>query len=315
MIRPSNLKKGDTVYLVNIARKGVYDSDFVTDVFEKWGLKTIVGETVTNEGHCQFSAGPEVRLRDLQRAFDDENVKAVFFMRGGYGTVQILDQLDFSRFSQFPKWLVGFSDITYLHAHVNRNFKVETIHGAMLFGFATAGARDLESLRDLLFDATPNFDFDNLENHKTANVEGELIGGNLSILHTVIGTPSDIDTDGKILFVEDTFENLMSIERMLYAMRRSGKFSSLKALLIGDFNIPIKDNETSNCMVPEFPEPNEATIQAAFRLMVLDFFKDYDFPIVFGLPIGHNPGRNVALNFGRRVKLSIGARDLNLAYL
>lgn len=314
MKRPSRLQKGDTVYLLNIARKGVYDPGFVMRTFEDWGLETIIGETISEDSYCQFSANPETRLRDLQKALDDENVKAVFFMRGGYGTVQILDKLDFSKFSEHPKWFVGFSDITYLHSHINRNFGIETIHGAMLFGFATAGPRDLESIKSLLFDADPMFVFDGLENYKTANVQGELVGGNLSILHTVIGTPSDLDMNGKILFIEDTYENLMSIERMLYAMKRSGKFDNLKALLVGDFIIPLKDNETSNCMVPEFPQPDEDTIQTAFRLLLLNFFKEYDFPIVFGLPIGHRPDRNVALNLGRKVRLDMTADTLRLTY-
>lgn len=314
MKRPPHLHKGDTVYLVNIARKGVYDAGFVTRIFAQWGLDVVVGETISDAGYCQFSAEPKIRLRDLQRALDDENIRAVFFLRGGYGTVQILDDLDFSVFERNPKWLVGFSDITYLHAHVNRNLGIETIHGTMLFGFATAGPRDLESLRTVLFDESPSFDFDGLDNHNPANVEGELIGGNLSILHTVIGTQSDIETDGKILFIEDTYENLMSIERMLFAMKRSGKFANLKALLIGDFIIPLKDNETSNCMVPEIPQPDEHTIQSAFSLLIRNFFSEYDFPIVFGLPIGHRPDRNIALLFGRQARLDMTPTQLFIRY-
>lgn len=315
MKRPSHLEKGDAVYLLNVARKGVYNTDFVTQIFEDWGLKTIVGETISDGGFCQFSASAEIRLRDLQNALDDDQIKAIFFLRGGYGTVQILDKLDFARFSENPKWLVGFSDITYLHAHVNRNLNIETLHGAMLFGFQTASAADLQSLKTLLFDEMPQFNFDGLENHKIADVEGEIVGGNLSILHTVIGTRSDLETDGKLLFIEDTYENLMSIERMLYAMKRSGKFDNLKALLVGDFIIPLKDNETSNCMVAEFPEPDEQTIETAFRIMLLNFFAEYDFPIVFGLPIGHRPDRNIALNFGRKAKIRLTSTEIKIDYL
>ncbi|RZJ65928.1 MAG: LD-carboxypeptidase [Flavobacterium sp.] len=315
MQRPSHLQKGDTVYLLNIARKGVYDTDFVTSVFKDWGLNTIVGETISDSNFCQFSANPEIRLRDLQTALDSHEVKAVFFLRGGYGTVQILDKIDFSGFVEHPKWLVGFSDITYLHSHINRNFGIETIHGAMLFGWKTAGKSDLESMRNVLFGTRDSVVFDNLENHKTANVEGELVGGNLSILHTVIGTASDIDCDGKILIIEDTYENLMSIERMLYAMKRSGKFEKLKAILFGDFIIPLKDNETSNCMVAQIPEPNEGNIEQALRIMVLDFFKEYDFPVCFGLNVGHRADRNVALNFGRKINLEISKDSLEINYM
>lgn len=315
MERPAHLKQGNTVYLINIARKGVYSTEFVERTFKSWGLNVRTGATISSEGFCQFSANAEIRLKDLQAALDDRDVKAIFFVRGGYGTVQILDKIDFSGFVSNPKWVIGFSDITYLHAHINRNFNIETIHGALLSGWQTAGKGDLDSMRDLLFGTNTSFAFKNLENHKISNVEGELIGGNLSILHTVIGTASDVDTDGKILVVEDTYENLMSIERMLYAMKRSRKFDKLKAVLFGDFIIPIKDNETSNCMVAEIPEPNEGNIDRALRIMALDFFNEYGFPVCFGLNVGHRADRNTALNLGRRAKLEMTATSLTLRYL
>lgn len=314
MTRPPFLQKGDTVYLINIARKGVYDAEFVTSTFESWGLQTMAGETISDGGYCQFSADRDTRLRELQSALNDVHIKGIFFLRGGYGTVQLLDDLDFSTFKKHPKWLIGFSDITYLHAHLNRNVQVETIHGAMLFGWKTAAKSDLVSLRELLFGTNSSFSFENLENHKIANVQGELIGGNLSILHTVIGTASDIDCDGKILVIEDTYENLMSIERMLYAMKRSGKFNKLKALLVGDFIIPLIDNETSNCMVAQIPQPNESNIEAAFRLMLLQFFKEYDFPVCFGLNVGHRADRNTAVHFGRQVALEMASDHLTMHY-
>jgi muramoyltetrapeptide carboxypeptidase len=315
MIQPPKLKAGDTVYLLNISRKGVMEMDFISQTLESWGLQTRIGATITDIGCCQFAASEEVRLLDMQMALDAAEIKAIFFCRGGYGAVQILDKLDFSAFLKQPKWLIGFSDITYLHAHINRNFGIETLHAAMLFGWHTAGKADLESLREALFGTNNTLAFGNLENHKISEVEGELIGGNLSILHTVIGTVSDIDTEGKILVVEDVFENLTSIERMLYALKRSGKFEKIKAVLFGDFSIPIKNNEKSNNMVSEIPVPDENTIEAAFRLMVLHFFKEYDFPLCFGLPVGHVAGRNVALVFGSKVKLEMGHGDLKLNYV
>lgn len=314
MARPQYLKKGDTVYLLNISRKGSINMPFVKQVFSDWGLQIVIGETITHEGFCQFSQTQEKRLEDLQTALDDEKVRAIFFCRGGYGTVQILDKIDFSKFIENPKWLIGFSDITYLHAHIHNNFNIETIHGAMLFGFHVSDKADLESMRASLFGEMKQLDFENLENHKVASVEGELVGGNLSILHTVIGTPSDLNTDGKILFIEDTYENLMSIERMLHAFKRSGKLEKLKALLIGDFNIPIKDNERSNSMVMDYPTPDEHTVGFALKVVILDLLKDYDFPICFGLPIGHIEGRNIALILGRKVQLDMTSDSLKILY-
>lgn len=314
MILPPKLEKGDRVYLLNIARKGSYDAGVVNRVFEDWGLHTVLGDTVVSEGFCQFSADSETRLSDLQKALDDPGIKAIFFLRGGYGTVQLLDRIDFSGFRQHPKWLVGYSDITYLHAHINRNVGIATVHASMFSAWHTASGQDLQSLWNLLGSGEHSTVFPEVETVNFRPVAGELVGGNLSILHTVIGTPSDIETDGKILFLEDVFENLMSIERMLWAMRRSGKFDRLSGLLLGDFLIPLKDNETSNCLVPEIPFPDEKTIQSAFRMMIRHFFRNDDFPIVFGLSVGHATGRNTALGVGMKVNLELVEDTLHLTY-
>lgn len=313
MIIPPSLQKGDSVYLVNIARKGVYDTAFVEKTFRDWGLNPVLGETVSTDGYCQFAAEASLRLADFQKALDNPKIKAIFFLRGGYGTVQILDQIDFTAFTENPKWLVGYSDITYLHAHINRNFGIATLHAAMFSAWHTASESDLHSLRAQLFGESDTLVFSDVDSEKFRETTGEVVGGNLSILHTVIGTPSDITTDGKILFLEDVFENLMSIERMLWAMKRSGKFKGLKALLLGDFLIPVKDNETSNCMVPEIPVPDESSIQPAFRKMILNFFREYDFPICFGLSIGHTTARNTAVVVGKTVHLSMKNGNLVLS--
>ncbi|NMH27385.1 S66 peptidase family protein [Flavobacterium silvaticum] len=314
MIFPPHLQKGDSVYLVNIARKGIYDAGVVEKTLNSWGLSVIVGETVTAKGFCQFSDTADNRLADVQKALDDVSVKAIFFLRGGYGTVQILDRIDFSAFVNSPKWLIGYSDITYLHSHINQNFGIATVHATMLSAYATASKIDFESLENILFGKSRLQVFANVESYNFKEVSGELIGGNLSILHTIIGTDSDMSADGKILVIEDVFENLTSVERMLWAMKRSGKFDRLKALLLGDFLIPVKDNETSNCMVAEYPSPTDQTIQLAFRQMILNFFEGYDFPIVFGLAVGHSTGRNIALEFGADVSLKMETTSLHLTY-
>lgn len=313
MIRPASLQKNDRVFVLNTSRKGEFESDYIVSTLERWGLQVVLGESVSHTGDCQFSAPMEVRVTDLQRALDDSSIKALFFCRGGYGLVQLIDALSFDQFLKHPKWLIGYSDITYLHAHVH-SLGVMSLHASMLMAYRQCAPSDLDALVAILFNGKRKFVCHGLEVHRPAAVTGPLIGGNLSILHTVIGTPSDMDYAGKILLLEDVFENLMSIERMLYALKRSGKFNNLKALLLGDFVIPVKDNDTSNSIVPEIPAPDEQTIQQAFRIMVLRFFKDADFPIVFGLPVGHVTGRNLPVILGATVYLNLRPDRIDLEY-
>ncbi len=313
MIKPPSLKKNDRVFVLNTSRKGVFEFDYVVSLLESWGLRVIVGQSVNHPGDCQFAAPFGVRLADLQQALDDSSIKAVFFCRGGYGLVQLLDAVSFEQFSKNPKWLIGYSDITYLHAHVH-SLGIMSLHASMVMSYRQCSPSDMQSLTNILFGTVDSFVATELKVHRPASVTGTLIGGNLSILHTVIGTASDMDYSGKILLIEDVFENLMSIERMLYALKRSGKLSGLNALLLGDFIIPIKDNETSNSIIAEIPEPDEHSIQQAFRLMVLRFFKDATFPIVFGFPVGHVAGRNLPVILGATVHLEMDHDRLELRY-
>jgi muramoyltetrapeptide carboxypeptidase len=313
MIKPPGLKKGDSVYLLNISRKGSADMSLIHNVFDDWGLKPVVGATVLTDGFCQFAAPAEQRLQDLQKALNDENIKAIFFCRGGYGAVQILDRIDFSMFASHPKWIVGYSDITYLHTHIQNHYSIQTVHGPMAFEFPSSSAADLESIRQVLFDEVQTVTFDAMTNHKLNTVEGELTGGNLSILQTTMGTPSEIDTRSRILIIEDVFEDLTSIERMLYCLKRAGKFREVKALLLGDFIIPV-DHERSNSIVSAYPQPKPDELQDALRTMVLDLLSEYSFPICFGLPVGHTSGRNAALNFGRNLSLVMSSSQVEITY-
>lgn len=314
-MQPPFLKNGDSVFLLNISRKGIFNIDFVTQTILNWGLNPIVGNTLTGNGFCQFAADRQTRLDELQNALNNPDIKAIFFCRGGYGAVQLIDELDFSTFAKQPKWLIGYSDITYLHNHIHQNFSLQTIHGPMLFGFEKERQENLTLLQKCLFGQTQHISFSNCSNYKTNNVSGKLVGGNLSILHTCIGTPSDIDTDGKILIIEDVNENLMSVERMLYALKRSGKLNKLEAMLLGDFIIPIKDNETSNNIVAEIPNPSEENVHDAFKKMVLNVLSEYNFPICFGLPVGHIIGRNIPLLLGANVHLQINNNSIALTYI
>ena len=184
----------------------------------------------------------------------------------------------------------------------------------MPVSFTTSSENDLSTLKQCLFGQLHNLKIDKTVNHKIKQVKGSIIGGNLSILHTLIGTASDIQTENKILLIEDIGENLMSIERMLYALKRANKFKKLNALLVGDFKIPIADNETSNSIVNEYPKPTEDTIDSALQILILNLLSEYHFPICFGLPIGHKPSRNISVYLGRQTTITMTADTLNLEY-
>lgn len=314
MKSPDLLKKGDTVYLLNIARFGICNREFVRHTFTSWGLNVIWGKSITDKPHCQFSERAEVRLEDLQNAMNNPEIKAIFFLRGGYGTVQIMDDLDLTHFKMHPKWLVGYSDITFMHQLMQKS-DFQSIHATMLSTWHQTSISDLTSIKELLFENQVKQEFLDVKSSEIVTIEGELIGGNLSIVHTQIGTLTDIETNGKILVLEDVFENLMSIERMLWALRRSGKFNNLKAILLGDFIIPIKDNETSNNMVYGIPEVNESNSQQAFHVMISEFFKNDSFPVISGLDVGHSLGRNRALKLGAKVRIQTESNRMTIEYL
>lgn len=311
-MRPPFLKKGDKVYLLSISRRVTFDLKPAVAEIESWGLQIVIGPTATGPGYCQFSASADDRLKDFQTALDDDSIKAVLFCRGGYGAIQIIDRVDFSRFAKNPKWLVGFSDITVVQSHVLAKYGIESIHAAMPSTYADASAEDLDTLRSTLFGQAITLDVAGMDNRRVKNINGSIIGGNLSILHTLIGTPSDMDTDGKILLIEDVNENLMNIERMLYAMKRAGKLKALAGLIVGDFTIPLKDNETSNSIVIEYPAPDAGNIQAALKGMIMNIVAEYDYPVCFGFSSGHEKGRNRALILGAQTDCKISSSQLIL---
>jgi muramoyltetrapeptide carboxypeptidase len=183
----------------------------------------------------------------------------------------------------------------------------------MAFEFPAASLKDLESIREIIFDEAEQLTFPGITIHRPLSVTGEVTGGNLSILQTTMGTPSEIDTRGRILVIEDVFEDLTSIERMLYCLKRAGKFEEAKALLVGDFIIPA-DHERSNSLVAAYAQPKPDELQAALRIMILDLLAEYAFPICFGLPIGHATGRNRAINFGREATITMNEEELQLFY-
>lgn len=260
--------------------------DDAVALLQSWGLEVVLGKTVTASYH-QFAGDDALRAQDLQHYVNDDSIKAIFAARGGYGTVRIIDQVDFSRLITHPKWIIGFSDITVLHAHLFTNYGLQTIHGQMPINIPDATVPSLETLRKALLGQELTYEITPHPLNRTGHAEGVLIGGNLAILLSLSGSVSDYNYDGKILFIEDVGEYLYSIDRMLYTLKRAGKLKNLAGLIVGGFT-DLKDNDI----------PFGQTAQEIIRAIV----EEYDYPVCFDFPAGHVRD-NWALVMGRKVKL------------
>jgi len=250
MTSPKNLKQGDKVGIVSPARKVTKEEiQFSINTLKAWGLEIVLGDNLFNS-YCQFAGTDGERISDFQSMLDDESVKAILCSRGGYGAVRIIDQLDFSKFVKRPKWIVGYSDITVLHSHIHTNFDIETLHSPMCVNFSKNSRSNdaVNSLRQALLGKEITYDITHHPLNRSGSAEGVLTGGNLSILYNLRGTNSDIDTNGKILFIEDVDEYLYHIDRMMMNFKRSGLLSNLAGLIVGSMS-KMNDNEVpfGNC--------------------------------------------------------------------
>jgi len=299
MIRPSYLNKGDKVAIVATAKKiELGQIDGAIREIKSWGLQVVIGPNLYAVDR-QFAGTDDQRRQDLQWAMDEPDIKAVLFARGGYGTARILDDLNWSKFLKSPKWLCGFSDLTALHSHVNRHLQVETLHATMPIFFKDGVPNEgSESLRKALFgpESTLNWPADAL--NRTGSAEGELVGGNLSVLYSIMGTPSQMDFSGKLLFLEDLTENLYHIDRMIMQMKRAGHLAQLRGLIVGQFT------EMTDNAVPFGKSAEE---------IILDAVSAYDYPVAFDAPIGHVEV-NMAVFHGRKSGLIIDQISSGINY-
>ncbi len=297
MIRPNYLKEGATVAIVSTARR-ISKKELIPaiTILKKRGLKVVLGTSIGAEDH-QFAGNDELRTSDFQTMLDHPEIDAIWCSRGGYGTVRIIDQLDFSNFKNHPKWIIGYSDITVLHAHLHQ-LGIETLHAQMPLFIETKSDATINSIKETLFGEKYEIIIPSEKNNINGIASGQLIGGNLSILYSLCGSPSALNTKGKILFIEDLDEYLYHIDRMLQNLLRNGYFEGLEGLIVGGMT-QMHDND-----IPFGKNAEE---------MILDICSEYDFPIAFDFPAGHLKD-NRALILGRKVDLMVNKNGVTLSF-
>lgn len=300
---PPYLKIGDTIAIV--APAGILKGRQATiqkaiKLAESWGLEVVLGKNVFNQNN-HFAGTDEERCQDFQEALDDINIKAIWSARGGYGSVRILDKLDFTKFKIHPKWVIGYSDITAFHNHIH-NLGVETIHGMMTTSLEQKPEEiinTISSFKKSLFGEALSYKVASSKYNRTfvsKEIKGQLIGGNLSILTSMLGSKSQLNTENRILFIEEIGEYKYSIDRMLQSLKRADYFANVKAVIVGDMSL-IKKNSTH--------------WGSSIEQLILDVVPA-EIPVLFNFPAGHEAD-NRALIFGRNVevKISDGVYSLN----
>ncbi|MBV8255817.1 MAG: LD-carboxypeptidase [Chitinophaga sp.] len=289
---PPYLKKGDLIGVTcSSSKMELAAAEYAAEVLRSWGFRVHLGITVGTSFH-NFSAPDELRLEELQDMLDDPEIKAIVFGRGGYGMVCILDKLDFKKFRKHPKWLCGYSDVTTLHSHIQERYGIPTIHSMMCSGITADTVEDpyVHSLEQVLKGKKYSYNTPSHELNREGSASGILVGGNLSILANVSGTPSQVNTKGKILLLEDIGEYRYNVDRLMYNLKRAGWLDKLAGLVVGSFTEG-KENST----------PFGQTEYEIIRNMV----KEYDYPVCFNFPIGHQ-AENYAVKLGMQHHLKIG---------
>ena len=292
---PSLLKKGDTVSIISTARKVIKkDIQKSIDVLTSWGLKVVLAKNIF-ASYYQFSGEDETRKKSFQEILDCKKIKAIFCARGGYGTIRIIDKLDFNTFIKYPKWIVGFSDITILHSSLNI-LKYCSIHSFMPINYDSVSKKNLKILYTILFKGKNYIQCLSNSFNKIGLVKSEVVGGNLSILYSLLGSKSDICTDNKILLIEDLDEYLYHLDRMIISLKRAGKFNNLKALIVGSMT-KIHDNKIKFGMNA--------------KEIIKYHTEEFNYPICFDFPVGHQKN-NKPLVLGKKSKLDISSNTVSL---
>lgn len=297
-IIPPYLSQGNTIGIVCPAGYLPKDkAETCMRVLTEWGFEVRAGSTLGSQ-HNYFSGTDEQRLEDLQHMLDDKSIHAILCGRGGYGVGRIIDKIDFRKFRKHPKWIIGYSDITILHSHLYSRLKTASLHSPMAAAFNDDEYNNpyIQSLQKVIKGEKPKYICEVNPYNNIGEAAGKLVGGNLSLIAHLIGTRSDINTDGKILFLEDVGEYIYNVDRMLYQLKRNGKFEKLQGLIIGAFN-DLKDT-----VIPFGKDVYE---------VVHDIVKEYDYPICFNFPVGHTR-ENYVLKVGAQYKLHVGKKMVSL---
>lgn len=297
-IIPPYLSKGDTI---GIVCPGGYlpkeKAETCIKILMEWGFKVKAGGTLGSQFNY-FSGTDDQRLEDLQQMLDDDTIHAILCGRGGYGVGRIIDRLNFKKFKKSPKWIIGYSDITVLHSHIFSRLKIASLHSPMAAAFNDNEYKNeyIQSLHKILTGKKPKYICEVSPYNNTGSATGKLVGGNLSLLAHLIGTRSDLKTAGKIFFLEDLGEYIYNIDRMLYQLKRNGKFDELVGLIIGCFT------EVKDTVIPFGKDVYE---------VVYDIVKEYNYPVCFKFPVGHAP-ENYVLKVGAQYKLHVGKKIVTL---
>lgn len=265
--------------------------DFAVEFFQKNGFEVSLAKHVLGQNNY-FSGTDAERLSDFQNALDDDTIDFILCARGGYGSVRIIDQLDFEKFVAKPKLVIGFSDITVFHNHIHTHFNIPTLHATVPLNFQSNTKESLDSLLNVLNGQGNKYEIAQSAYNKNGSVSAVVVGGNLSIIYSLIGTNSDLNTDGKILFIEDIGEAIYAIDRILYALKKSNKLQHLAGLMIGGMT-NIKDTE-----IP---------YGKAVEELISEIVSPYNFPVCFNFPAGHIDD-NRALVFGKTGLLKVSER-------
>lgn len=295
MFRPDFLQSGDKVALVSPA--GSIDAHYVdeaSEVLRSWGLVPQVGKYTTAQDNY-FAGTDKQRLEDMQWALNDDEIRAIVCTRGGYGSMRIMEQLDYSIFQGQPKWVVGFSDITVLHAKLNA-LGIESIHGAMPKSFGSTSPEAMMQLKNVLFGRIMPYHLPVHPFNREGVVQAELIGGNLCLVHCLHSSIMAHRFHRSILFIEDVGENLYAIDRMMQTLKLSGCLEQLQGLIVGAFSELKGDNFG----------------KSAYEI-VREAVDDYSFPTCFDFPAGHIR-ENFPLILGSNLELTVDETGADILY-